>query len=232
MRRTEPASAARRARGQESRERLLDAAARGVAERGFAATSVSDLCARAGVARTALYWHFGSKEGLLAAAIERVGSSWIERVREDVFRHGRTLERLDALIAGWRRIAEESPEWLRLLMLVLLEKGRSSPAVREAVVGVVARAREALALGLAEGLGAALSPEAREEVATTALALLQATVMARALDPEADLDRVFGLLRRSLVAVLRDRLGEDQAGALELVPALRDADVPPRGASW
>jgi AcrR family transcriptional regulator len=48
------------AQGAASRERLLDAAIELIAERGYSASSVEALCRRAGVAKTALYWHFGS----------------------------------------------------------------------------------------------------------------------------------------------------------------------------
>jgi AcrR family transcriptional regulator len=53
-------------------ERLRAAAMELFAERGYAASGVSAICERAGVAKTALYWHFGSKEGLLAVVLEEV----------------------------------------------------------------------------------------------------------------------------------------------------------------
>ena len=60
---------ARRARPEPQaggRERLLEAATQLFAERGYAATGVAAICEAAGVAKPALYWHFGSKEELLA----------------------------------------------------------------------------------------------------------------------------------------------------------------------
>ena len=53
------------ARGEASRRRILDAATQLICERGYSGTSVDAVCKRAGVVKTALYWHFGSKSGLL-----------------------------------------------------------------------------------------------------------------------------------------------------------------------
>jgi TetR/AcrR family transcriptional repressor of nem operon len=58
----------------DARTRLLDAALRLVRERGFAATSVEDLCVAAGVTKGSYFHHFKTKEALGVAAAER----WIE----------------------------------------------------------------------------------------------------------------------------------------------------------
>jgi TetR/AcrR family transcriptional regulator len=65
----------RKARGREvgGRERLLTAATRLFAARGYAATTVRDILRAAGVTAPVLYYHFGSKEGVfLALAREAV----------------------------------------------------------------------------------------------------------------------------------------------------------------
>lgn len=53
-----------------SRQRLLDAALREFRSRGYAATSVDDLCRSAGVGKGSFFHHFQSKEAL---ALEAVG---------------------------------------------------------------------------------------------------------------------------------------------------------------
>ena len=55
----------------ETRERILDAAETLFAERGFAATSLRAIAARAEVNLAATHYHFGSKKGLLAAVFHR-----------------------------------------------------------------------------------------------------------------------------------------------------------------
>ena len=53
-----------------SRQKFIDAAIAVVREQGYAATSVDDICARAGVGKGSFFHHFKSKEELLLAAIE------------------------------------------------------------------------------------------------------------------------------------------------------------------
>ncbi|HEY7012196.1 MAG TPA: TetR family transcriptional regulator [Streptosporangiaceae bacterium] len=57
----------------ETRKRLLRAAADAFAERGYDGTRVADIAAAAGVSNGALYAHFGSKAGLLVAALREYG---------------------------------------------------------------------------------------------------------------------------------------------------------------
>ena len=55
----------------ETRERILDVAERRFADSGFASTSLRDITNEAGVNLAAVNYHFGSKEALLSAILER-----------------------------------------------------------------------------------------------------------------------------------------------------------------
>jgi AcrR family transcriptional regulator len=59
----------------DSRTKLLDAAAEIAAERGYRGTTISRICARAGVPVSSVYWFFTDKDELLS---EVVGHSWEE----------------------------------------------------------------------------------------------------------------------------------------------------------
>jgi AcrR family transcriptional regulator len=61
---------ARQERAERTRNAILDAAAEAFEARGFAGASLSDILARAGVTKGALYFHFSSKEGLAKAIVE------------------------------------------------------------------------------------------------------------------------------------------------------------------
>ena len=57
--------------GQETRDRLLDAAERLFAKRGLDAVSVRDITESAGANTAAIHYHFGSKHDLMAAILAR-----------------------------------------------------------------------------------------------------------------------------------------------------------------
>ncbi len=63
-----------------TRNALVAVARELFASRGFAATSLEDLTARAGVTKGALYHHFGSKEGLFRAVLEQIEADVLEAV--------------------------------------------------------------------------------------------------------------------------------------------------------
>src|SRR6202166_1848511 len=58
-----------------ARGRLLEAAFSIIRQKGYAATSVDELCARAGVTKGAFFHHFPSKDSLAVAAVNQ----WTER---------------------------------------------------------------------------------------------------------------------------------------------------------
>lgn len=61
-----------------TRERLLDAAAQLLAERNYSQVSVREITEAAGQSLGALNYHFGSKEGLLAALVRRAAPALID----------------------------------------------------------------------------------------------------------------------------------------------------------
>lgn len=61
-----------RAEMEETRATLLATARTFFCEHGYAAASMDDLTAHAGLTRGALYHHFGDKKGLLAAVVEQI----------------------------------------------------------------------------------------------------------------------------------------------------------------
>ncbi|MEO3844635.1 MULTISPECIES: TetR/AcrR family transcriptional regulator [unclassified Streptomyces] len=57
--------------GKERREQLVDVGRMLFAARGFEATSVEEIAAKAGVSKPVVYEHFGGKEGLYAVVVDR-----------------------------------------------------------------------------------------------------------------------------------------------------------------
>ena len=73
-----------------SREALLDAALEVVRSKGYAATTVDDLCAAAGVTKGSFFHHFAGKEEMVLAAV----AHW-NRVTGDAFAHAAYQRRKD-----------------------------------------------------------------------------------------------------------------------------------------
>src|SRR5215468_10299016 len=75
-----PAGPVRRLRRAERREQILSAATRAFARAGFAATSLEDVAAEAGITRVILYRHFESKAHLYRAVLDRACARLAEAV--------------------------------------------------------------------------------------------------------------------------------------------------------
>jgi len=67
------ASTTSRARmtGKQRREQLLEVGRKLFADKGFEATTVEEIAAKAGVSKPVVYEHFGGKEGLYAVVVDR-----------------------------------------------------------------------------------------------------------------------------------------------------------------
>jgi AcrR family transcriptional regulator len=68
-------------RVEETRAKLIRAARDAFATKGYAAASMDDLTAEAGLTRGALYHNFGDKKGLLQAVIEQIDAEMVARLR-------------------------------------------------------------------------------------------------------------------------------------------------------
>src|SRR5437899_307165 len=77
---TEQAPRKRRANGEESRRRILDAAVAVAGERGYDGTSIALVSKKCGLPASSIYWHFTDKDDLIAAVIERSFSRWLSAV--------------------------------------------------------------------------------------------------------------------------------------------------------
>ena len=67
---------------EETRGKLIQAARKAFAIKGYAAASMDDLTRDAGLTRGALYHNFGDKKGLLQAVIDQIDAEMLARMRE------------------------------------------------------------------------------------------------------------------------------------------------------
>ncbi|MCH8500266.1 MAG: TetR/AcrR family transcriptional regulator, partial [Marinobacter sp.] len=65
----------------ENRARLIAAARKAFAEKGYAGASMDELTAEVGLTRGALYHNFGDKRGLLTAVVEQIDTEMAQRAK-------------------------------------------------------------------------------------------------------------------------------------------------------
>ena len=103
---TEAIARRKRADGERSRAAILDAAARLATVEGLEGLSIGRLAAHIGMSKSGLYAHFGSKEELQLAAIDRAVEIFAAEVIEPARAAGRGLARLEAVVDSFASYLE------------------------------------------------------------------------------------------------------------------------------
>jgi TetR/AcrR family transcriptional regulator, transcriptional repressor for nem operon len=125
----------KQAKAMTAREKLLEAALLLIRTKGYAATTVDDLCAAAGVTKGAFFHHFASKEALGVGAAEY----WSEMTgavfaAAPYHRSADPLQRILGYIDFRKRKLSTArvPEFTCLVGTMVQEVYDSSPAIRDA----------------------------------------------------------------------------------------------------
>lgn len=113
----------RRGRPGYDRADVLHAAVELFIEQGYDATSVADVARRLGLAKSALYHHFDSKEELLAIALDTALGGLESVLEEPGAKEGAAIDRLRHVVRGAVEVlADNLPE----VTLLLRVRGNSS----------------------------------------------------------------------------------------------------------
>ena len=134
----------RDARKAQTRARLLDAAARVYARRGFDGATLDEVAAEAGFTKGAVYSHFGSKENLLLALSQQQRDAQLTEQMVLFDRERSGSERPLAGAARWMEILREEPERFRLFVELWVRAQRDE-RLREQLAAGVEDLRELLA---------------------------------------------------------------------------------------
>jgi len=108
-------------------DRLLEAALHLFAERGYDAVGVQELVEAAGTTKPPLYHHFGSKEGLLAALVERHATGWLERLERAAAYHGDLPLTVLRVARAFLDQATRRPDYHRLHLALWFAPRGSTP---------------------------------------------------------------------------------------------------------
>ncbi|WP_089104942.1 TetR/AcrR family transcriptional regulator [Streptomyces hyaluromycini] len=152
----------KRANGVESRQRILDATVEIAGERGYDGTSIAAVSAKCGLPASSIYWHFKDKDDLIAAVIERSFETWLRAVELPGEDAGTPLERVTMMAANVARSLVAAPDFLRLGLMLALERRPTEPRGRTVFLQV----RETAHQRIAE-IVATLFPALAEDVVDT-----------------------------------------------------------------
>jgi AcrR family transcriptional regulator len=128
-----------------TRDRILDAALGSFGTRGYEAVSLDQLGAGIGVSKQTILHHFGSKERLLDAVIDRSAGELSEVLERALAGAGSGFDRIDALVRAVFRLAARRPELLGLLREVSRLGPPAADRLVECLEPLVERAKAYLA---------------------------------------------------------------------------------------
>jgi AcrR family transcriptional regulator len=191
-------------RGARSREAVLDAAERLMAEHGFEAATVAALVKTAGIPASSIYHYFGSKDGVLLAVMERGAQRYFAELQLPERRLGSPREHLRALLEAATATLERHPDFLRILVVMAVQP---STAGDGEVHRVVERVRELALQRLREQMyvvfGLDPASDEADHLARFWLSASDGAFVAHQSHPQRSVADLLGHLPDALIAVRR-----------------------------
>jgi TetR/AcrR family transcriptional regulator, transcriptional repressor for nem operon len=186
---------------EQTRERILRAAARAIRKHGYEGVGVADVMKAAGLTHGGFYAHFESRDALLAAAADKAGAESIEDLTRAIAaaKPGQELMALvDAYLSDWHVAAADEG-----LGCAIAAAGSEVPR-QEAHVRRAASRRIKDLIGLIERQFPGWGRSAAHERATgLAATLVGALVLARAVDDA----QLSGRIRKAARELIRAAAG-------------------------
>jgi TetR/AcrR family transcriptional regulator len=146
----------------DARDRILTAATRLFAQRGYNATSVQSVATEVGIRAPSLLYHFPSKELLRDAVLEALLARWKDIVPKVLLAATSGRDRFDGVIGEVVAFFDEEPMRARLLLRESLDRPEQVQAlITEHLAPWMSLLTEFIKLGQSEGrIHADLDPEA------------------------------------------------------------------------
>jgi TetR/AcrR family transcriptional regulator, fatty acid metabolism regulator protein len=195
--------AVRSAAQEEKRRRILDAAVRAFARKGYHACRVGEIATEAGVAYGLVYHYFSSKEEILETIFRDTWTQMlaaIQAVEEEAVPAAEQLRKVAAIVLRtWKR----DPDLVRVLVREVTRSPQIQREVEE-IEHAYAALQRIVERGQANGeLRADIEPRLAALVLYGALEeILTSLVMGQLEGSDAEVDRA----ERAIVAILRDGL--------------------------
>ena len=114
----------KKSNGGDKRERILDAAERVFARRGFYNARVADIARDAGVADGTIYLYFKSKDDLLISLFEERMERLNELLREAIDTGRDSGDRIQRFLSSYAALAQENPNVAEVLTIELRQSSK------------------------------------------------------------------------------------------------------------
>ncbi|OMC21360.1 TetR/AcrR family transcriptional regulator [Mycobacterium sp. SP-6446] len=198
----------RRIDGEASRARILDAATEIASERGYEGTSIGLVSGKCGLPASSIYWHFKDKDDLIAAVIERSFAHWLSAWEMPA--EGTARERLVVVAMQIAKALLDSPDFLRLGLMLALERRPVEPRARAMFLAVRDRAVETLTPAIRD-LAPGLTDAQIHQLATYAIAGADGLFIAKEIGGDSvDLPALFEMHAAALFDSAARMIGESK----------------------
>ncbi len=149
-------------------ERILAAVIEGLALLDPGELTIKRICARADVTPPTLYYHFGSKDGLLAAGVERMVVAWLDLLESTVPLEGDLEPMVDTALQRWAAMVGTPARPLAVFAWIALLAVPESEQVRAALLRAQERSVHTVRAALLPHVG----PAAADDLSGIAVDLL------------------------------------------------------------
>jgi AcrR family transcriptional regulator len=200
---------------EQTRSRLLEAAATVFARRGYHVATLEEVAAEAGFTKGAVYSNFDSKEALFLALVDQELEKRVREIGAVVEAGGASGDIEEEAERQFQRFVRDEPHW-PFLFYEFFAYGARRPELR----GEFIKRRRAVHRSIADGIRAQADqygfelPMPAEQIAVAFEALMNGLAFNRVLDPRSVPDGLFGLtMSRLLAALLTARPDDGRQGS-------------------
>jgi AcrR family transcriptional regulator len=184
-----------------TRRRLIAAATKLFARKGYRDASVQEIADAAGISRGSIFWHFGSKEGLLWAVAEELFARWENQVLVPEVGEATGIEAVRRSLDAHRAFLGGQPEAIRLFHVLMFEALGPRPDLGSEYARLHRHFKNLGARWIERGVetGDVRADVDSDAVAVAIIGALGGIAYQYLLDPEGvDLERVYAALGRTL----------------------------------
>lgn len=189
---------------QQTKKRIITAASKVLAEKGYDATTLREISREAQAAPGLVHYYFGGKDGLLVEALQAAGQQFHQRMKH-LIQQVPAEHSLDALLTQLSERVEQEEETYRL-RYESFSLGLHNPTIAPAVRERLAQRREDIGSVMttvlemiAGGTRSSLEPTV---LAAILLSVFDGLALQKIMDPGFDLGAAYHLLAQMLRGLL------------------------------